>query len=280
MRYFQKFPTFPYSLTEYVQGASAQKIVRVVPNMTVKLKMDIFAAPNIEYFTYRIEDKDRVDTIAAQMYGSTEYAWLILLANNMRDWYDWPLTELEFNEYIREKYESSSGMGDGLERSAVLISAYRWNFIEGNTTFSVTVSSSMGGVDLPANGTCTVATENTTVTGINTAFDSVISGAVLTAGCLIAVGNTSLVSAQYRAVQSVINATALTVTEPFTTSATNTSYRLLTDLPAQFSLSGIEKITKYEEEAADNDKKREIRLPTPSALSVISAELNNLLGAS
>lgn len=132
MQFFQQFPNIEYTLTEN-GGSQTMRLPRVVPNMTVKLKMNIFDDVNLPYSEYRINDEDRPDTVAAVLYGSARYAWVILLANNMRDWYDWPLTDIEFSDYMNRKYESSYGARDGVEVSSSTVSRYIWNTTTGQS---------------------------------------------------------------------------------------------------------------------------------------------------
>ena len=130
MQFFQQFPALSYITTE---GADDQLINRIVPNMTVKLAMDVLENENLPYFTYRIKDTDRPDTVAVDMYGSTKYAWVILLANKMRDWYDWPLNDREFYDYMNLKYEYPAGAKNGVDqaRSNTALYEYAWNHPDG-----------------------------------------------------------------------------------------------------------------------------------------------------
>lgn len=113
MRFFQRFPTLEYRLTEYGANTEVQ-LARTVPNMTVSLQLVVGDEEGSSFLFYRIKDRDRPDTVAAQFYGSSEYAWVVLLANNMRDWYDWPLDDREFYDYIARKHESVVGARDGV----------------------------------------------------------------------------------------------------------------------------------------------------------------------
>lgn len=118
MRYFSKFPKIAYTLTESESGVP-RAISRTVPNMTVSVQLNTLTdlVQTLPFFTYRIQESERPDTLAVKMYGSSEYVWMIYLANNMRDWFDWPLTDREFERYMNKKYESASGQLDGLSRS-------------------------------------------------------------------------------------------------------------------------------------------------------------------
>lgn len=63
------------------------------------------------FLPYTITDEDRPEDIAYYYYGSTDYTWLVLLANNMIDpYHDWPLKDEDFHKYIIKKYETASGL--------------------------------------------------------------------------------------------------------------------------------------------------------------------------
>ena len=57
------------------------------------------------YYPYRIEDFERPDTVSTKYYGSPDYVWLILLANEIHDpIYDWPLFGEQLQFYIEDAY--------------------------------------------------------------------------------------------------------------------------------------------------------------------------------
>lgn len=122
MQYFQKFPETAYTTTEVVNGIS-QTFVRRVPNMTVRFK-PTFELGDFQW--YVIQDRDRPDTLAAQWYRTTEYTWVVLLSNEMRDLYDWPMSASEFAAYMNKKYESGVGINDGVQQSQSTIYAQYW----------------------------------------------------------------------------------------------------------------------------------------------------------
>ncbi len=122
MRYFQQFPTVAYRTTEIINELP-QQFVRSVPNMGVRFKFDDLAS---DYQWYQIVDRDRPDTLAAQWYGSSEYTWVVLLSNDMKDMYDWPMGELEFYTYMNRKYESPEGTRNGVVESQATVHQYLW----------------------------------------------------------------------------------------------------------------------------------------------------------
>lgn len=126
MRYFQKFPLVDVETTEVIDGLP-QHFIRSVPNMTIRFKVDYTAG---DYEWYTITDRDRADTLAAQWYGSSEYTWAVLLSNDMKDLYDWPMDTLQFYRYMSRKYESSVGSLDGVVQSQNTIYQYLWTDTE------------------------------------------------------------------------------------------------------------------------------------------------------
>jgi hypothetical protein len=62
------------------------------------------------FLPYTVTDNDKPEDIAYYYYGSTDYTWLIYLANNMIDpYHNWPLNDEDFSKYIIKKYEKISG---------------------------------------------------------------------------------------------------------------------------------------------------------------------------
>lgn len=108
------------------EGVDSSVIVRTIPNMTIKLVLDMLDSPNLPYSLYRISDGDRPDIVATKLYGASRYAWVIMLANKMRDDYDWPLSDSEFYEYMNRKYETTEGANNGYQASKNTISKYIW----------------------------------------------------------------------------------------------------------------------------------------------------------
>jgi hypothetical protein len=97
-RYFTNFPTIEY------QG----KIVRNITNRS-KIRDSVLADPYM-YLPYTVIDGEKPETVAQLYYGSVDDTWLVLLANNMTDpYYDWPLSDEEFDQYFIDKYSEFSG---------------------------------------------------------------------------------------------------------------------------------------------------------------------------
>lgn len=95
MRYFQAFPKTVYN-NQLVTNIS----LRVIIDKLAKLDKSL-------YHPYTIKDGDRPDIVAVNYYGDSYYLWLIFLVNDITDpYYDWPLDEVTFKNYIIKKYGS------------------------------------------------------------------------------------------------------------------------------------------------------------------------------
>ena len=93
--YFNNLPTIEY-------GTKVARNLITRP----KIKNFILGNPNVIY-DYVIKDGERPDTIANAYYGDSNFVWLIFLANNIVDpYYDWPLTQQQFKDFIINKYGS------------------------------------------------------------------------------------------------------------------------------------------------------------------------------
>jgi len=101
--YFRKLPSF-----EYVSRLPDARIGDYieVKNLFKKgtLRPDIFQ--ELAFFEkYKIEGDDRPDNVAFKLYNDSTLDWVILLSNNIINIQsEWPLTQVSFDTYLREKY--------------------------------------------------------------------------------------------------------------------------------------------------------------------------------
>ena len=96
--YFDKMPIINYN------GYQVRDLTRRNRFLPVSISNPYLFLP------YTITDNDKPEDIAYYYYGSTDYTWLVLLANNIIDpYHDWPLGEEDFNKYLINKYEKESG---------------------------------------------------------------------------------------------------------------------------------------------------------------------------
>lgn len=102
--YFNNFPTTDFNGTTLL-------------DITRKANLDKLVETNaLAYMNYTIEEGEKPEDVSFYYYDSVNYAWLVLLANNIIDPYSqWPKTEKDLNEYIKVQYASSAGTtGEGV----------------------------------------------------------------------------------------------------------------------------------------------------------------------
>ncbi len=111
--YFSEVPNF-----EYVSRLPDAKISDYI---TVKnffkrgfLREDIFQ--NLAFFTkYSISGNDRPDNVAFEIYQDSTLDWLVLMANNIVNIQnEWPLSNLDFDELMLDKYGSYDTLFNGI----------------------------------------------------------------------------------------------------------------------------------------------------------------------
>jgi hypothetical protein len=102
MKYFENFPTINdegYNVKDITRRNSFTSIFADNPSL---------------YLPFTVKEGERPEDIANYYYGSTDYTWLVYMANNIIDPYlQWPMAEADFNNYLIEKYGEESGrVGD------------------------------------------------------------------------------------------------------------------------------------------------------------------------
>lgn len=103
--YFRQLPSF-----EYVSRLPDAKISDYieVKNLFKKgsLRPDIFQKTTF-FEKYKIVGDNRPDNVAYEIYNDSTLDWVILLSNNIVNIQtEWPLTQLSFDIYLKEKYGS------------------------------------------------------------------------------------------------------------------------------------------------------------------------------
>jgi hypothetical protein len=105
-KYFNYFPKVPYFLDENNNS------LEVITNLTTKFKFDnTFKENSVVYYDYIVKDGETPEIIAEKVYGSAEYHWIIMLANDKYDYIeDFPLSEPELVKVIASKYTNPSAI--------------------------------------------------------------------------------------------------------------------------------------------------------------------------
>ena len=98
----QYFETFPKRLYDIDNSGND----KVVTDIFRRLKVREGIKDNLAMFaTYDVQSGETPESISYKHFGSTDYFWVICLMNDVTDrFYDWPLTDQAFEEYVKEKY--------------------------------------------------------------------------------------------------------------------------------------------------------------------------------
>ena len=101
--YFSKFPLTVYD----VKGDKNYKLLPDIMRR-VKLRSGI-AAGRYTFDSYDVRNNENPEDVAFKYYGDAEYHWVILLTNNITDrYYQWPLTQPQFDAFLTDKYGAGS----------------------------------------------------------------------------------------------------------------------------------------------------------------------------
>jgi|TARA_R110002074_G_scaffold282327_3_gene453910 hypothetical protein len=99
--YFSKFPQGLYD----IKGDGNKKLVTDIMKR-VKVRSKIADEISL-YDVYDVPSGERPEDTAFKHFGDSELHWIILMTNNITDaYYGWPLSDLEFETYIIEKYSN------------------------------------------------------------------------------------------------------------------------------------------------------------------------------
>lgn len=102
--YFRRLPDLDYpSLLNDKQSSSDTVRVKNLFRR-VKLREDFFTS-FVNFTKYKVIGDERPDNVAEKVYGNPDLDWVVLVCNNIIDIKnDWPMTELDLNTYLNEKY--------------------------------------------------------------------------------------------------------------------------------------------------------------------------------
>lgn len=106
MKYFDEFPLVNYNLSG-VNGNTIQ-----VTDIFRRVKIRDKIASNVSLFDkYDVHEGEKPEDVAYKAYGDADYFWVITLMNNIVNrYYDWPLPEYEFQQFVADKYTNPDGI--------------------------------------------------------------------------------------------------------------------------------------------------------------------------
>ena len=97
----QYFDTLPKIIHTNDNGIST-----IMTNLMARVSIvpEVLKNPMV-YYKYDVQEGDTPEIVAHKYYDDPYRYWIVLFANKMLDpQWDWPLSSLQFNEYVNEKY--------------------------------------------------------------------------------------------------------------------------------------------------------------------------------
>jgi len=106
MKYFGQFPFMQYNLSG--KNGNTTTVTDIFRRVKARSKI----VNNVSAFDkYDVQEGEKPEDIAYKLYGDTDYFWVITLVNNIVNrYYDWPLDEYVFQQYVKDKYDNADGI--------------------------------------------------------------------------------------------------------------------------------------------------------------------------
>ena len=103
--YFNKFPKLLYDIKN-------DGNYNLVPDIFRRIKVRNKIKDNISLLDkYDVGEGESPETVAFKVYGDTDYFWIVCLMNNIVNrFYDWPLDEYVFQQYVKDKYDNPAAI--------------------------------------------------------------------------------------------------------------------------------------------------------------------------
>ena len=105
-KFFSAFPKIEYNLTG-VNGNTT-----LVTDIFRRVKIRSKIADNVSLLDkYDVHDGEKPEDVAYKIYGTQDYFWVVTLVNNIVNrYYDWPLPEFTFQQFVADKYDNPDGI--------------------------------------------------------------------------------------------------------------------------------------------------------------------------
>ncbi len=106
MKYFNQFPLINYDITGLKSNYKA--VVNIWRRVKVRSKIvDVIT----NYDRYDVQEGDTPEIVSYKIYGTTDLFWIVCLMNDVHNrYYDWPLPEFTFQQYVADKYDNPDGI--------------------------------------------------------------------------------------------------------------------------------------------------------------------------
>ena len=98
------FTYFPQMLYDAVQDGTTSPVL--VTNILRRVKVKDSIKDDVALFDkYRVKAGESPEMVSMRFYGTVDYYWVVLLMNDIKDrFYEWPLSEQDFESFVKEKY--------------------------------------------------------------------------------------------------------------------------------------------------------------------------------
>ena len=105
MEYFETFPKLYYDIA----GDGNYKLITdILRRFKVRNRIQ---EDTVMFDKYEVTDGEKPEDVSMKFYGTPYHHWVILSMNNIKDrFYEWPLSQIDFQTYIAEKYTNPDGI--------------------------------------------------------------------------------------------------------------------------------------------------------------------------
>ena len=102
--YFRRLPNLDYPSLLKTRKSNLDFVQTKNLFRRAKVREDLFAN-FMQFDKYKIIGDERPDNVSEKVYGTNNFDWVVLMANNIIDVYnEWPLTQQQLNQYLDDKY--------------------------------------------------------------------------------------------------------------------------------------------------------------------------------
>ena len=102
--YFRRLPDLDYPSLLKTRKSNLDFVQTKNLFRRAKVREDLFA-DFMQFDKYKIIGDERPDNVSEKVYGTNNFDWVVLMANNIIDVYnEWPLTQQQLNRYLNDKY--------------------------------------------------------------------------------------------------------------------------------------------------------------------------------
>ena len=102
--YFRRLPNLDYPSLLKTRKSNLDFVETKNLFRRAKVREDLFA-DFMQFDKYKIIGDERPDNVSEKVYGTNNFDWVVLMANNIIDVYnEWPLTQQQLNRYLNDKY--------------------------------------------------------------------------------------------------------------------------------------------------------------------------------